>query len=101
MTGFELLLLKLLFGGSAAAGVIVCLKWTQVRRWLQAHRVAHSGTAELLKSMLADGNYQVVGNVFNQAGLKVATKTWTARSLDPELLSQFGTADRVTIGVVS
>ena len=101
MTGLELLLLKLLFGGGAAATVFVCLKWKQVRLWIERHRAAHNGTAEVVKRMLADGNYQVIGNVFDPGGVKVSTKTWTARSLDAELQAQFGNSDRVSIGVVS
>jgi hypothetical protein len=96
MTGLEILLLKLLFGGGAVA-ITATLGWQEVSRWLEAHRASRNNTVELLRTALADGNYRVVANVFTPAHRTVATKSWTTKALDESLAARFGSADRIVI----
>jgi hypothetical protein len=86
--------LWLLFGGLAAAA-LVTLTIAAVRDWFAAQRTPASGCGELVRERLANGNYRVVGGVFDRRGIRTASASWEAQSLDGELQRSFGAGDRV------
>lgn len=68
--------------------VAVDLTWDAVDKWITARKVP-GGTATILRTRLADGNFKVVSGVFAPSGAKVAERTWTASSLDAALAARF------------
>lgn len=78
----------------AAAGTIACLSWQAVQSWLRGRAATE---ADLVRTHLANGDVQIVAIGLNPAGVETARKTWTAKSLDPALAGQFGSADRIRI----
>jgi hypothetical protein len=97
MTGLELLLINLLLG----ATVLAQLTYDRIRAWLDARLAQRQTFARIVKTQLDTGNYRVMANVFSTQSptTAIASKTWTAKTLDPALEARFaGRAELIVEG---
>jgi hypothetical protein len=86
MDPITLLVLGVLAATGAAAATLVT--WAAVRGWINSHRIP-GGTARILRTRLATGNYRVVAGVFDQRGLAYTRGQWDSVRLDAELNRRF------------
>jgi hypothetical protein len=94
VTGLEVLLLKLLLGGTVF--VTARLTMARIEQWLAAHRVSR-GFDAVVRERLKNGNVRVIAGVFDATGTRIAAKRWTAKELDPALERSFAGRDTIRI----
>jgi hypothetical protein len=71
------------------AGVVaVDLTWETVQSWITSRKVP-GGSATIIRTKLASGQYEVVTGVFNPSGAKIAERVWKASSLDATISARF------------
>jgi hypothetical protein len=78
-------------------GTIACLSLSAIRGWLRNRAATRYG--DLIKHELQNGNVEIVAIGLTAGGSQTGQKTWTAKSLDPELAAAFGYSDRTRITV--
>jgi hypothetical protein len=78
----------------AAAGT-AAVGWGAVQNWVESHRV-RGGAAKLLRRRLENGQYKVVGGVFDAGGTRIATNEWTG-TLEADLAARFGSAAEIVV----
>jgi hypothetical protein len=84
-----------ILGAIGALGVIAVLSLNRIKSWLRGRNATRTG--ELIKENLANGNVEIISIGLSASGNETARKTWTAKSLDPELAAAFGYSNRVRI----
>ena len=91
--------LKLLLGAivvTAVAAVII-LSWQNISNWFTLNKTSDVQYAKLIKETLSNGNYNLVGGVFNNAGELINNTKWENASLDTETLGKFGNSNTLII----
>jgi hypothetical protein len=74
---------------------VVQLVWSQVENWFEEHRLAGTiGT--LVRQRIDNGDVTVVANVLRD-NQPVATATWQAQTLSPDLERRFGNRDEIVV----
>jgi len=76
---------------------IAVLSLDRIKNWLRGLRATKAG--ELIKCEMANGNVEIVSIGLTANGTRTGEKTWTAKSLDPELAAAFGYSNRARITV--
>ncbi len=86
-----------LVGGILAAALVVAIvTWELISQWLTV--VKSKGTwAKIIKDRLDNGDFVVVGGVFDDADTLVEEKSWRAKELDDELRQKFAGHNLYTI----
>jgi hypothetical protein len=82
-------------GAISVLGVIAILSLDRIKSWLRGRNATRTG--ELIKENLANGNVAIISIGLGASGNETARKTWTAKSLDPDLAAAFGYSNRVRI----
>ncbi len=91
--------LKLLLGAivvTAVAAVII-LSWQNISNWFTLNKTSDVQYGKLIKETLSNGNYNLVGGVFNNAGELINNTKWENASLDTETLGKFGNSNTLII----
>ncbi len=65
--------------------------------WFKGNKTSTSAYGTLIKERLANGNYKVVGGIFNAYGTRTATREWETSELDDELKAYFRSGDSARI----
>jgi hypothetical protein len=78
-------------------GTIACLSLNVIRGWLRNRAATRYG--DLIKHELENGNVEIIAIGLTASGTQTGQKTWTAKSLDPELAATFGYRQRTRITV--
>jgi hypothetical protein len=81
----------------AALFVVGAVAYSAIRRWVASNWRPTTSHAELIKEQLSNGQYRVVGGVFDISGVQTASQAWDADELDAELRQQFGSRTRIRI----
>jgi hypothetical protein len=91
----------MIFEALVAAGIllgaIAILSLDRITNWLRNRRATRYG--ELIKNEMENGNVEIVSIGLTASGVETGRKTWTAKSLDPELAAAFGYSQRTRITV--
>jgi hypothetical protein len=80
-----------------ALGALAVLSLDKIKNWLRGRRATRYG--ELIKRELRNGNVEIVSIGLTSGGTQTGEKTWTAKSLDPELAAAFGYSNYARITV--
>jgi hypothetical protein len=80
-----------------ALGALAVLSLDKIKHWLRSRRATRYG--ELIKRDLRNGNVEIVSIGLTSSGAETGQKTWTAKSLDPELTAAFGYSQHARITV--
>ncbi|HYO71812.1 MAG TPA: hypothetical protein VEU33_37620 [Archangium sp.] len=86
-------LIPLALGALLLAGLTLAT----VLNWFDSNKSASSVYGKLIKERLANGNYRVVGGVFNTKGHCTDTQVWEATELDDDLKKYFGQQSQVKV----
>jgi type II secretory pathway pseudopilin PulG len=78
-------------------GAIAVLSLARIKSWLRNLRATRAG--KLIKREMENGNFEIVSIGLSENGTETGEKTWTAKSLDPELADAFGYSNyaRITL----
>jgi hypothetical protein len=80
-----------------ALGTLACLTLSKVRNWLRNRAATKYG--DLIKRDLRNGKVEIISIGLTASGTRTGQKTWTAKSLDPELAATFGYSQTARITV--
>lgn len=91
--------LKLLLGAIAVTAVaaVIILSWQNISNWFTLNKTSDVQYGKLIKETLSNGNYNLVGGVFNNAGELINNTKWENASLDTETLGKFGNSNTLII----
>lgn len=81
-----------------ALGVLACLTLSKIKSWLRS-RSSATRVGDLVKRDLQDGKVEIIAIGLAPSGTQTGQKTWTAKSLDPELDAAFGYSNHARITV--
>jgi hypothetical protein len=73
------------------------LALSNIMDWFHRNKTATSDYGELIKEKLADGNYRIIGGIFDKRGYQIASQTWETEKLDSDLQQRFGNKDRIHV----
>jgi hypothetical protein len=82
--------------GGLAILFLAKLAFDAIRNWFNGAIDRHpdADTATLVRKKLKDGNYRVVGGIFN-GKKELESQTWEAKELDDELKAEFGHKNKI------
>lgn len=80
----------------AGAGAAAALSWSAVRSWLSGTGAVQ---ADLIRQALSDGKINVVAVGLSSSGSEIGRKSWRTGSLDSDLATAFGRANRIRVNV--
>jgi hypothetical protein len=80
-----------------ALTAVACLSLSKIKSWLRNRANAKYG--DLVKRDLRDGKVEVVVIGLSENGTQTGEKTYTAKSLAPDLAAEFGYSNRTRIYV--
>jgi uncharacterized membrane protein YqgA involved in biofilm formation len=89
------LVLAFLGAGAGAAAAATVVRWDDIRGWASSLRNARS--LRLIRRSIATGDVQIVSIGLTATGQRIASRTDTARGLDPSLTARFGAANTITV----
>jgi hypothetical protein len=91
--------LKFLLGAivvTAVAAVII-LSWQTISNWFAVNKTSDVQYGKLIKESLSNGNFNLVGGVFNNAGELINNTRWENASLDADTLGKFGNSNTLIV----
>lgn len=85
-----------IIGGLIVGALVVAMiTWNEIERWFNQNRQPNT-IGELVRTMVANGEYTVVGNVLRN-GSAIQSKTWQSKQIDAETQRRFRDTDRVIV----
>jgi hypothetical protein len=91
-------------GAALGAILVVRITWKIIRKWME--KILGQKTwlfwkknraLYLVKERLRNGNYRVIGGVFNRSLELTASEKWEGAELDNALINQFDGQDKIYI----
>jgi|GEM_PF-6260365 len=76
---------------------IITLTWTAISEWFADNKTVDSAYGQLIKKTLANGNYKVIGGIFNKSGTRTAIQAWETDELDEKINNKFGKSNQIRL----
>lgn len=93
-------LLKLLLAAAAITAIaVIILNWDSITNWFYVNKTNDAKLGKLIREGLSNGNYNLVGGIFNQQEALTHKNSWENVKLSDDVLSKFGDSNVIEINL--